>query len=374
MEKVEQKTKRVLTALKERKEPDRVPLTDFYWGGFLVNWLKALNLPPDTDIYEYYDLDIKVISPNMDPKVESCIILEQTPEYVVFRSGFGCTLKKVFASPMPMFLDFSVKSAEEFKHFSFDDPKDERRYFEKRCDIINCGDGFGVLESYAEAVEKNKEKFCLFGSICEPYETMWRIRGSEGLLMDLALYPDKVKDFALRCTEFMLGIAERQIELTHPVGMVVWGDVAYDKGMFFSPKLWREIFFPCVKAICDFLHEKGLLVLYHGCGRSLEIFPDLIEAGIDVYNPLEAKAGMDPVELKKQYGQKISFWGGIDTRLLGYGSWEEIEKEVLYKLQTGIGGGYMPSSDHSVASNVNPLYYDRMIKLLKEKGRYPLQL
>lgn len=374
MEKVEQKTKRVLTALKERKEPDRVPLTDFYWGGFLANWLKALNLPSDTDIYEYYDLDIKVISPNMDPKVESCTILEQTPEYVIFRSGFGCTLKKVFASPMPMFLDFSVKSAEEFEYFTFDDPRDERRYFEKRCDIINCGDGFGVLESYAEAVENNKGKFCLFGSICEPYETMWRIRGSEGLLMDLALYPDRVKDFALRCTDFMLGIAEKQIELTHPVGMVVWGDVAYDKGMFFSPKLWREIFFPCLKTICDFLHEKGLLVLYHGCGRSLEIFPDLIEAGIDVYNPLEAKAGMDPVELKKQYGNRIAFWGGIDTRLLGYGTWEEIEKEVLYKLQAGIGGGYMPSSDHSVASNVNPLYYDRMIKFLKEKGRYPLQL
>ncbi|MEN3189197.1 MAG: uroporphyrinogen decarboxylase family protein, partial [Atribacterota bacterium] len=140
-----------------------------------------------------------------------------------------------------------------------------------------------------------------------------------------------------------------------------------------SPKLWREIFFPCLKKICDFLHEKGVLVLYHGCGRSVEIFQDLIEAGIDVYNPLEAKAGMDPVELKKHYGGRIAFWGGIDTRLLGYGTWEEIEKEVLYKLKAGIGGGYMPSSDHSVASNVNPLYYDRMIRLLQEKGRYPLQ-
>ncbi|MEN3187116.1 MAG: hypothetical protein ABDK92_10940, partial [Atribacterota bacterium] len=200
MESVETKTKRVLTALKEKKEPDRVPLTDFYWGGFLANWLKALNLPPDTDIYEYYDLDVKVISPNMDPKVESCTILEQTSEYVVFRSGFGCTLKKVFALPMPMFLDFPVKSAEEFEHFTFDDPRDERRYFEKRCDIINCGDGFGVLESYAKDVERNKGKFCLFGSICEPYETMWRIRGSEGLLMDLVLHPAEVKDFALRCT------------------------------------------------------------------------------------------------------------------------------------------------------------------------------
>jgi len=62
------------------------------------------------------------------------------------------------------------------------------RYFDKRCDIINCGDSFGTIESYAEAIENNKNKFCIFGSICEPHETMWRIRGTEGLLLDLALF------------------------------------------------------------------------------------------------------------------------------------------------------------------------------------------
>jgi len=192
-------------------------------------------------------------------------------------------------------------------------------------------------------------------------------------MVDLALFPDKVKEFAIRCTDFMLGIAERQIELAKPVGMVIWGDVAYDKGMFFSPRLWQDIYFPCVKRICDFLHEKDLIIVYHGCGRSLEIMENLIEAGIDAYNPLEAKAGMDPVELKKEFGDRLSFWGGIDTRLLGYGTWEEIEKEALYKLQTARGGGYMPASDHSVASNVDPLIYDRLISLLKEKGKYPIE-
>ncbi len=374
MESVEKKRSRVLTALKEHKEPDRVPLTDFYWSSFLERWRKALNLPEETDIYEYYDLDVKVISPNMDPKVESCVIIEKTPEYVVFRSGFGCTVKKLFSAPMPMFLDFSVKSAEEFASFTFDDPRDDRRYFEKRCDIINCGDSFGVLPSFVEDIESNKDKFCLFGSICEPYEFMWRVRGTEGLLMDLALEKDKVRDFAERATDFMLEIAEREIELAPLAGMIIWGDVAYDKGMFFSPKLWREIFFPCVKRLCHFLHRHDLLVVYHGCGRSLDIFPDLIEAGIDVYNPLEAKAGMDPVELKKLYGERVSFFGGIDNRILGYGTWEEIEREVLYKLKAAVGGGYMPASDHSVASNVDPLVYDRIVRLLRERGVYPLEL
>ncbi|MCX6089013.1 MAG: hypothetical protein NTX88_01290 [Candidatus Atribacteria bacterium] len=373
MDRVEKKKKRVETALQLRKEPDRVPLTDFFWSGFYENWLRAFHLPFETDIYDYYDFDIKVISPNMDPRVESCTILEETPEYVVFKSGFGCTVKKIFSAPMPMFLDFGVKRGEDFKTFHFDDPRDDRRYLSPRCDIINCGDSFGFMESYGESIVKNSSRFSVFGSICEPYETMWRIRGPEGLLMDLVLNPQKVKDFALRCTDFMMGIAERQIELAHPQGMFIWGDVAYDQGMFFSPKVWREIFFPCVKQLCDFLHSKGLITVYHGCGRSLDIFESLIEAGVDVYNPLEAKAGMDPVVLKKKYGDKIAFYGGLDVRILGQGHWEEIEREVLYKLQAAQGGGYLPSSDHSVASNVDPHLYHRMISLLLDKGRYPLQ-
>lgn len=373
MEKVEVKIKRIETALKMRKEPDRVPLSDFYWTSFYQNWLREFNLPPDTDIYEYYDLDLKVISPNMDPRIESCRVIEQTSEYVVFKSGFGCVVKKMFNSPMPMFLDFEVKDVEDFPQFVFDNPRDDRRYYEKRCDIINCGDSFGELESYAQTIDLNCNKFSIFGSVCEPYETMWRIRGTEGLLMDLALYPKKVKDFANRCTDFMLGIAERQIELAHPQGMFIWGDVAYDKGMFFSPSLWEEIFFPCVKKLCDYIHSRGIMTVYHGCGRSLAIFEDLIEAGVDVYNPLEAKAGMDPVELKQKYGDRIAFYGGLDTRLLGEGNWEDIEKEVLYKLKAAKGGGYLPASDHSVAGNVNPRWYDRMISLLKQKGTYPIQ-
>ena len=55
----------------------------------------------------------------------------------------------------------------------------------------------------------------------------------------------------------MLGIAERQIELAHPQGMFIWGDVAYDKGMFISPSLWRK-YFPCVKRLCDYIHSQGL--------------------------------------------------------------------------------------------------------------------
>ena len=82
--------------------------------------------------------------------------------------------------------------------------------------------------------------------------------------------------------------------------MVIWGDVAYRKGLFFSPDYWRRYFKPVVKAIVEECHQHGLPVIYHGCGNVRRIFQDFIEIGVDAYNPLEAKAGMDVVALRRQ--------------------------------------------------------------------------
>ena len=82
-------------------------------------------------------------------------------------------------------------------------------------------------------------------------------------------------------------------------GMVIWGDVAYGKDVFFSPNFWRKRFKPGVKAIVDVAHAHGLPVIYHGCGNVNRVFEDFIEVGVDGYNPLEAKAGLDVVELRR---------------------------------------------------------------------------
>jgi len=142
----------------------------------------------------------------------------------------------------------------------------------------------------------------------------------------------------------------------------------------YSPEIWREVYLPCVERMCQEFRKYNVKIIYHGCGNAKEIYDDLIAAGIDCYNPLEVKSGLDVVELKKEYDGRLAFWGGVDVRVLINGSKEDIKKEVLYRLGAAEGGGYIISSDHSVAGNVSPENYEYMINLVRQYGEYPLKL
>ncbi|MCX6309970.1 MAG: hypothetical protein NTY32_14515 [Bacteroidia bacterium] len=113
-------------------------------------------------------------------------------------------------------------------------------------------------------------------------------------------------------------------------------------------------------------------VIYHGCGNVELIFEDFIEMGLDSYNPLEVKAGMDIVDLKKRYGDKIGYCGNNDIQVWERGDLEEIKREVVRKLEAAKGGGVIFQSDHSVSSDVDGRTYDYIVKLVKEYGKYPL--
>ncbi len=134
-------------------------------------------------------------------------------------------------------------------------------------------------------------------------------------------------------------------------GFVIWGDVAYKKCTFMSPAYWREYFKPWVAQMAEHAHAHGLPVIYHGCGNVKAIFQDYIDMKIDAYNPLEAKAGMDVVELRRQYGHGIGFCGNSDIQVWETGDREAIRREVLRKLNAAKGGGYIFQSDHSVSSS-----------------------
>ena len=144
--------------------------------------------------------------------------------------------------------------------------------------------------------------------------------------------------------------------------------------MLFSPKYWREVFKPQVRRICDAAHAHGLKTIYHGCGNASAIYEDLIEAGVDAYNPLEAKAGLDVVDLKRRFAGRWAFNGNIDVRVLATNDRTLVRREVLTKLAAARGGGYIFQSDHSMPDNVDPATYDYVVQLVREHGRYPLAL
>jgi uroporphyrinogen-III decarboxylase len=150
--------------------------------------------------------------------------------------------------------------------------------------------------------------------------------------------------------------------------------VAYKKGLFFSPQYWREYFKPCVAQMVEYAHAQGLPVIYHGCGNVQAIFQDFIDLKIDGYNPLEVKAGLDCVELRRQYGHGLGFCGNSDIQVWETGDRATIRREVLRKLNAAKGGGYIFQSDHSVSSAVAGSTYDYIVKLVREFGNYPIRL
>ena len=360
------------------READRVPVSDLFWGSFLERWRKELGLPAGTDIHKYYDLDWTVTVPNMDPHIKAFETLEETQDHVTVRTGFEAVIRKNFADPMPAFLTFDTDTVDKMKALRFDDPWDDRRYFAAGDNqLAGMGDGFTRNSpAWMETVRSLHPDIPVYGSVCEAQEMLWRVIGLENVMLWIGLYPDEVGRFVGRLGEFVLGLAKAQIRAAGGLldGMVVWGDVAYRNGLFFSPDYWRRYFKPVVKALVDECHAHGLPVIYHGCGNVRQIFADFIEIGVDAYNPLEAKAGLDVVALRRQYGHKIAFCGNMDVLTWALASEEELRRVVLTKLNAAKGGGFIFQSDHSVPGNISARNYEFVVNLVREYGRYPLRL
>ncbi|MFC1607497.1 uroporphyrinogen decarboxylase family protein [Candidatus Latescibacterota bacterium] len=360
------------------EEPDRVPVSDFFWGSFIERWKKDLGLPSDSDIYRYYDLDWIVTVPNMDPHIKDFEILEENDVQVIVRTGFESVIRKKFEDPMPAYMDFETDTVDKMKAFTFDDPRDPRRYFSGGDNQIGgVGDSFARdLPPWTDSVKSLYPDFPVYGSVCEGYETLWRIIGSTNALLWIAMYPDEIGKFVERINEFALEITKAQIEAADGLlaGMVIWGDVAYRNDMFFSPDYWRTYFKPGVTAIVDACHEHDLPVIYHGCGDVSRIFDDYIETGIDAYNPLEAKAGHDVVELRRKYGHRLGFCGNMDVLEWAGAEFDDLKGIVLRKLNAAKGGGMIFQSDHSVPSTISGQRYEHVINLVREFGTYPLDL
>ena len=360
------------------KEPDRIPISDFFWGGFIERWKKELGLANDANPYYHYDLDLIVTVTNMDPHIKSFETLEQTEQEVVIKTGYETVIRKKFDFPMPEQVSWDTDSIEKLESFEFDDPYDKRRYFEAGDNqIAGVGDGFERNSpAWIETVKKLRPDFPVYGSITECAECLTRLIGQENTLLWMGMYPKRMGKVINRIGQFYLDCAKAEIQAADGLldGFVIWGDVAYKRSMFFSPDYWREYFKPWVKAIADYCHQNNLDVIYHGCGNVNEIFSDYIEMGIDAYNPLEAKAGMDVIELRRKFGHKIGFFGNSNIQIWESGDKELVRKEVLRKLNAAKGGGYIFASDHSVTSAISGDTYDYIIKLVRKYGQYPLDL
>jgi uroporphyrinogen decarboxylase len=182
------------------------------------------------------------------------------------------------------------------------------------------------------------------------FETAWALRGLEQLMMDFVEDPDLAESILEMPYRYHLAAAERLVRMG--VDMIwVGDDVGTQKAMLISPSHWRRYlkprlahFIATLKAI-----NPRLKVAYHSDGCIYPIIPELIEIGLDVLNPIQP-ASMDPARLKREYGDRLCFWGSIDEqRTLPFGSPEDVRNEVLSRLETvGRNGGLILGPTHNV--------------------------
>jgi hypothetical protein len=232
------------------EEPDQIPISDFFWGSFIERWRKDLKFPENANPYYYYDLDWIVTVPNMDPWIRPFQTLKEDKEEVVIKTGFGATICKKFDFPMPEMMEWDMDSIEKLVAAEFDDPCDRRRFIEAGDNqIAGVGDGFQRNSpAWSETVKNLRADFPVYGSIIEVSECLTRMVGQFNTMMWMGLYPEEMGKAINRIGEFYLEMAKAEMKAGEGLidGFVIWGDVACQNGLFFSPDYWREYFKPWV--------------------------------------------------------------------------------------------------------------------------------
>ena len=197
-----------------------------------------------------------------------------------------------------------------------------------------------------------REGYPVQGGGSEPFLTYKHLRGDEQAFMDLIIHPDIVHYCLDRlfdlCYQNTLRIYEKipgKVMITY-----VAEDFGSQEDLLFSPDQIREFLIPRMKRMIDLAHEAGAFVFHHSDGAIRKILPDMIEAGIDVLNPVQWRCkGMDREGLKRDFADKLVFHGAMDNQYtLPFGSVEEVRQEVADNIRLLGPTGYILAPCHNI--------------------------
>lgn len=347
---------RVKLALRHR-EPDRVPIHDSPWQATVDRWrgegLPSGVTPADYFGYELADLGRADTSPQFPIEV-----LYENDEYIVERNSFGSVRKNHRdRSTTPMIIDYPCKSRADWEKI-----KPRLKPSDYRINWVSS------LQSFHR--ERSRGRFIMY-SAGVGYNKILNYVATERLLKAVIMEPEWVMDMYWTDARLAMEICERMMKGGFKFdGAWLSCDLGYRHGTFFSPKHFENQLHPVFKELCRFFHNHDMHVILHSCGRVKDLIPYFIEEGVDCLQPLEVKAGMDLIELKERYGDKICFMGGIDVRLMALDDSKPIEKEIKEKFEVAKeGGGYIYHSDHSIPKNISFQQYKRVIELVKKYGK-----
>lgn len=345
---------RVISSLDFQKV-DRIARYDSYWSEFDEICKSELKIDPDTPLDDYFGIDISIAYPDetIYPSLQKVITDNGTE--TIMMDGWGATIKQKAGAFFEETVDTLIKSYEDLDKYPFESPFLDERYidFEKQVEF-----------------DKKRGK-CVFGKIGGPYIRSSAIRGAEEYMYDIAADPGFVKELAERLTTHLINIAKEELRRgdLYDTGIWIYDDLAYNRGPIMSPKSFEEIYLPCYKRLVGEIKKAGAKkVCLHSDGNITPLLDMLIDAGIDGINPVEPRAGMSIKELKKRYGNKLAYIGGMcNSDVLVNGPKERIINQTREILELAQDGGVIIGA-HSIGPDISVDNYLACYNTLLEYG------
>jgi len=295
---------------------------------------------PCEELMRIFGSDVRRVGLNVSPP----IIKDD-----IFESGFGILHKRarphlyydVIHSPLK---DADIKDISNMK---LPDPDNPVLYH-------------GLRERTKDLYENSE--FAIVADFGVPgfFETSQKLRGYEALACDLLIEREFVTALYDRLLDLQKRYFKNYIENVAQYAQIICyaDDLGMQEKLQISPATYREVIKPYHKQIFDYIHSLAdIKILLHCCGAISDIIGDLIEIGVDILNPVQTRAvGMEPQYLKREFGDKIVFWGGVDIqKLLPYGTVDEVKEETRKLInELGQKGGFVLAPGHCIQADTPP--------------------
>ena len=350
-------TKERFQRMYEHREADRIPIIDSPWAGTMRRWHRE-GMPEGVDWRDYFDIDkVESIGVDITPRYE-VKVLEDTDRYQIVTTPWGVTLKNFKElDSTPEFLDYKVTSPEAWA-----DAKARMTLEDDRIPWDWLKNNYDRIRAEGRWIEAN---FWFGFDVTHSW-----MSGTETVLVAMIEEPEWAVDMFETYLDRCIALFERIWDAGYRFDAINWpDDMGYKGTTFFSNEMYRELLKPTHKRAVDWAHAHGIYARLHSCGNVMTRIDDLVEIGIDCLNPLEVKAGMDPVGLKERVGDRLVLHGGINAVL-----WDDREaivssiRETIPKLKEN--GGYIFSSDHSIPNSVSLENMKAIVEAVKEAGMY----